>query len=188
MRNLWFAFALTVIPAIAIGLTVDGNDYTPSVTAEGKELKLVGAGTRVKWFFNVYSMAAYAETAGCDTTALITRDETKMLRINMLRDVSAEKMAATLAESFDKRITETSPAELKTQVSTLKSYFKDECSKGTSIEFTYVPGKGTSIKQNGKELGPVMTGKPFADTLWDIYFGADTCCPKLKKGIKATCK
>ena len=169
-------------------VTVEGKAFAARVTVEGKDLKLLGAGLREKWFFNVYAMGAYSESGNCDPKAIIDADEVKYLRLEMLRDVGAEKMSTTIGESFKKAMPKDASADLSTQRTTFMSYFKDECTKGTVIEFTYVPGIGTMLKQNGKTLGAPLAGPDFAKVLWRIYFAEDTCCESLKDGILATCK
>jgi len=179
---------LISIPTLLLALTVEGNAYPKEVSIQGKQLKLVGAGLREKWFFDVYTMGAYTEGGACGAKAQIKGEEVKYLRIDMLRDVPAEKMAQALKEAFDKNTPKNAPNELKQQVNTFVSYFKKECTKGTKIEFVYAPGKGTVLKQNGQKLGPNIPGKPFSDVLWSCYFGGNTCCPKLKKQILSHCK
>lgn len=180
--------ALMAVPTFAFALNVEGNEYAQTTTVEGKTLKLVGAGLREKWFFNVYTMGQYTESGACGAKAQYAKDEVRYFRIDMLRDVSAEKMASTLKEAFDNNLTADAPAELKKQVNTFTSYFKKECTKGTKLEFAYIPGTGTTLKQNGKNLGPAIPGKAFADLLWSCYFGNKTCCKDLKKQILGTCK
>ncbi len=67
------------------------------------------------------------------------------------------------------------------------SDFKDECKEGTNIEFSYVPGVGTTFKQNGKQMGETFAGKDFQLVLWDIYLGTNTCCSGLKEGVLKSC-
>jgi Chalcone isomerase-like len=169
-------------------LTVEGNSYSKSVTIEGNSLKLIGAGLREKWVFDVYTLAQYTTSGACGAKAQINKDEVKYIRIDMLRDVDAQKMATTLKEAFDNNTPASASAELKKQVNTFTGYFKKACTKGTKLEFLYIPGKGTSLKQNGKKLGPIVSGKAFADVLWGCYFSGKTCCPDLKKQILSNCK
>jgi len=188
MRS-WPVIALVVaLPAAALALTVEGLAYPAASTIEGKELKLVGAGLREKWFVDVYVLAAYSEAGTCETASLIKTDETKYMRLDMLRDVSAEKMASTIGGSFDEHMPANASPELKQQRQTFEGYFKEELKKGTELEFLYQPGVGVSIKQHGKLLGPPLAGKAFQEVLWDIYFGEETCCSGLKKQILETCR
>jgi hypothetical protein len=189
MRNRALVVTLLLaVPAAALALTVKGIPYPDGITVEGKALKLIGAGVREKWFMDVYVLAAYSESGSCKAEELVSADEPKYLRLDMLRDVSAERMGATIGNSFEEHMPKDASDELKAQRQTFQAYFKDECKKGTGLEFLYLPGVGTSLKQNGKSLGPTITGKAFADVLWDIYFGQNTCCGNLKTEVFAGCK
>lgn len=178
---------LLAAPALAASVTVEGKTFPDTVTVEGKTLKLVGAGLREKWFVDVYAMGAYSESGGCDSSAIVNADEPKHLRLEMLRNVSAEKMGDTIGGSFRDHMPAGASDKLKQQSDTFQGYFKEECSKGSVLEFTYIPGTGTHLKQNGKSLGPVLDGPDFMKVLWDIYFGGKTCCKDLKKQILGTC-
>ncbi|NOZ85958.1 MAG: hypothetical protein GXP49_06800 [Deltaproteobacteria bacterium] len=193
MKKLAFILAISLVPmgtALSASKTVkvEGKSYAPTINLEGKTLKLVGAGLREKWFFDVYTMGVYSESGKCDAKDLIDTDQVKYLRLDMLRDVSAEKMSSTLAESFGKHMPNGASPKLKEQVKTFKGYFKDECKEGVVLEMYYVPGKGTIIKQDGKQLGPPLEGKDFGRILFDIYFGKNTCCDDLIEQIMKTCK
>jgi hypothetical protein len=177
------ALALLLVPAVAHPLTIEGKTYENPVTVEGHSFKLVGGGIREKWFFNVYALAAYSESGTCSAAALVNNDEPKYLRLDMLRNVSAEKMSSTIGGSFDEHMPKESSPELRAQRATFQGYFKEECSKGSVLEFVYLPGTGTILRQNGKQLGAPIPGPMFAHVLWDIYFGEETCCAPLKKAV-----
>lgn len=190
--RLWATAAAMItamlLAAVAPAATVEGNNYPLTVMVEGKNLKLVGAGLREKFFFDVYSMGAYTQSGSCNPSSIIDTDEPKYLRLDMLRDVSAEKMASTIGESFSEHMPKNASAKLKQQRRTFESYFKDECKEKTVLEFIYIPATGTIMKQNGKRLGKPLEGADFMHVLWDIYFGKDTCCDDLKEQILEVCK
>jgi Chalcone-flavanone isomerase. len=188
MKKIMLVVALMVLAMPAMALTVEGKNYQPTITVADKTLNLVGAGLRKKWLFSVYTMGVYSESGSCDTKALINDEEVKYMRIDMVRSVSAQKMAETLGEAFKAHMPKDASAELKKQQQDLMSYFKDECKEGTNIEFSYVPGVGTTFKQNSKELGETFIGKDFQVVLWDIYLGDKTCCSGLKEDILKSCK
>jgi hypothetical protein len=184
----WLLIGVALLsPKLLEAKTVEGKNYPSTVVVEGKTLKLVGAGLREKWFFNVYALGAYSESGKCDPKAVVESDEPKYMRIDMLRDVSASKMASTIGDAFEEHLPKNASGELQQQNRTFQSYFKDECAEGTVLEFIYTPGTGTTLKQNGKTLGPVLTGSAFARVLWDIYFGSDSCCSDLKEQVFETC-
>jgi len=183
MRLLSAALTALLLSAAPVSaLTVEGQSFDPAVTMDGQSLKLVGAGLREKWFMNVYAMGAYSASGACDAGALVRAEEPKMLRIKMLRDVSGAKMAATIGEAFDEHMPKDASAALKASRAKFQGYFTDECTKGTTIEFFYEPGQGTSYRHNGKNMGAIP-GADFARVLWDIYFGGNSCCGGLKAGI-----
>ena len=160
----------------------------PNSVSLSKSLPLIGAGTRVKWFFDVYVMAAYQETKTCDANKIIKNDDDRYLKITMIRDVSAEKMGSALEETLSENLSKNASEELKMQVKQLRSYFKDDLKKGQVIEFSYLPKKGTTTKVNYKEVGSVMKGFAFSELLWRAYFGSKSCCTTLKSEILNYCK
>ena len=190
MIRLVVACVIALVPSMAVGqaLTVEGKTYEDTLSTGGKTLYRLGAGLREKWMLDVYVMAAYSESGKCDPTTIIESDEAKVLRLDMLRDVSAEKMAATIGGAFVEHMPKYASPELAAQRKTFESYFKSECTKGTTLEFTYLPGIGTTLKQNGAALGPPLTGRAFMTVLWDIYFGKASCCEDLRDQILKGCR
>lgn len=188
MKKFAVAMLCLVIPAVASAVEVEGKVFKKTETIEGKTLKLIGAGLREKWMFDVYAFGAYTESGKCDAKTLISMDETKYIRLEMLRDVGAEKMANTIGESFDKNMPAGASAELKAQRKTFQSYFKDEAKEGQKLEFIYVPGTGMTLKQNGKVLGAPLPGFEFAKVFWSIYFSDNCADEDLKEQVLKMCK
>ncbi len=188
MRTLVACCTLLWLAAVAHAATVAGKEFKETETIAGKTLKLIGAGLREKWFVDVYAFAAWTESGACDPQAIITTDEVKMLRLEMLRNVDAEKMGSTIGDSFDKAMPQNASAELKAQRQTFQGYFKDEAKKGQRIQFVYEPGVGVTAIQNGKPMGPPLAGKAFQEVLWGIYFGERTCCSDMKEQVLEGCK
>jgi hypothetical protein len=187
MKKLVTLVVLLAIPAFASAVTVEGKNYPPKITVEGVTLKLIGAGLREKWMFDVYAMGAYTASGDCGTKKIVEADEVKYIRLDMLRDVSAEKMRDAIAESFDKNMPANASKELKEQRKTFFGYFKNEMTEGTKLEFTYVPGTGVTAKQNGKSLGAPLAGVEFQKVFWSIYFGPKTCCEDLREQVLSVC-
>lgn len=155
---------------------------------EGKTVKLIGAGLREKWWVDVYALGAYSESRSCKISDIINKDEPKYLRMEMLRDVDAEKMSSAISESFSENMPKNASAKLKQQRRQFASYFKTECKEGMRLEFIYLPGTGTICKMNGKRMGPPLDGVEFHRVFWSIYFSKNTCCEDLQEDILKTCK
>ena len=157
------------------------------IKAAGKTLKLVGRGLREFLFIDIYKMGAYSQSGECEPKSIVYRDEVKAIRLSMVRKIPADRMNDNLRESLEKNLPANAPAELKGKIDTFLAQFKGDLASGTFIEIIYIPGKGTVAKRDGVKLG-VTPGKDFAEILWKAYFGADTCCPKLKSQIMECCK
>ena len=54
--------------------------------------------------------------------------------------------------------------------------------EGSTLTFTYLPGKGTTLQVADKELG-VFEGKGFADAVFSIWLGPKPPSEDLRKGM-----
>lgn len=185
--SLIILFPFNTTFALASAKIVKENEYPDTVQVAGTTLKLLGVGLREKWFLDIYTMGAYSESGTCDVRALITADEVKYIRIDILRDLSAKKMAKVLGKAFGRNTPADASEDLRAQINIFLGYFKQDLTEQGSMELTYVPGTGTTLKQNGKQQGAITRGKAFADVLWRCYFSSKTCCPDLKAQILSYC-
>lgn len=176
------------VPVSVFALTVEGKSFEPTRAVHGTTLELVGAGLREKGLIDVYVLGAYTESGSCNRKRIIEDEEVKYLRFEMLRSVKGSKMASTIGDAFDEAIPEGADSELQRQRETFKGYFKQTVAKDQVMEFTYVPGAGVVIVQDGKELGPPLSGKRFQEVLWSIYFGSRTCCTELRQQLLESCQ
>ncbi len=182
-----FLFLWMGLPLAEQAVTVKGVGYPETVEVGGKRLKLLGAGLREKWFFDVYTMAAYSESGFCRPEVIISGEEIKSLRLVLLRDVSAEQLSGALADALARNTAPGASAELRGKIRVFLSSFRQDLAKGERMEMTYLPEVGVVITQNGEQQGAVTPGKDFADILWSCYFGPRTCCRGLKKQILSVC-
>lgn len=182
-----FIIALMLLSSSSYAKEVNGV-MVPTSVMQKKKLTLIGAGTREKWFFDVYVMAAYQTSKSCDTKTIIANDDDRYLKITMIRDVSAEKMGGALEETLSENLSKDASSQLKNQVKELKSYFKEDLKKGQIIEFSYEKTKGTTTFVNSKKVGSLLSGFAFSELLWRAYFGEKTCCSNLKSEILSYCK
>ena len=159
---------------------------TNTITVGGKTLKLIGRGVREFLFVDIYKMAAYSESGNCTPSAIINKNETKAIRLSMVRKIPADRMNANLKKSLIEAMDNPNDQEMLAIIDSFLAFFKGDLVSGTFIEIIYKPGTGTVVKQNGTKLG-TTPGKPFHELLWKSYFGKDTCCSSLKKDILEQC-
>ena len=89
---------------------VDGTQIPDTVTQEGKTLRLIGAGIRTKWMFNVYVGALYAEKPTFNAANLIKSEQAKRMDLHLLRDVGKDKIIESIREGFEKQSKAQMPA------------------------------------------------------------------------------
>jgi hypothetical protein len=169
--------SLLVFPAAA--KEVDGTQIPDTVTSEGKTLRLVGAGVRTKWMFSVYVGALYAEKPTFNAANLIKSDQVKRMDLNLLRDVSKDKIVESIREGFEKQSKEQMPA-LQARLDQLAAAVPD-LKKGDVLSLTYVPDKGVVVGGAAKET--VIPGKDFADALFSVWLGPDPVDSELKRKL-----
>ena len=172
---------------IATGITTPGHSAGGTIKLEGKTLRYLGMGLREFLFFDIYNLSAYSESGACSVSDIITKDEAKALHLHTLRDIPIDRLKSNLKETFEENLPKGDTAALKRHISTFLGRFKKDLAKGVTIKIAYIPGKGTSVTQDGKAFGPPTPGKDFADLIWRSYFGSKTCCSGVKSAILEQC-
>lgn len=165
------------LPALAQEKEVAGVKFPKTVTVEGKELKLNGAGVRTKAIFKVYAAALYLETPSQDATQVLSSDQIKRVRMTMLRDLEKTKITDAISNGIEKN-NKAQLAALQQRLDKLKAAVPD-LKEGDELVLTYVPGKGTQVQSKaGQEL--TMEGKDFADALFGVWLGKNPVDGDLK--------
>lgn len=159
-----------------------------SQVVEGVTLRRIGSALREFLFIDIYTLSAYSESGSCSPAQITSKEETRFLRLEMMRDIPKHRMVSNLRGSLEKNLPDDAGQVLRQKVDTFLSYIRSDLDEGDVVEILYRPGKGTSLKVDGHLLGPVIGGKDFADVLWSSYFGRKTCCSSLKADIIEQCK
>lgn len=165
----------------ARALTVEGVNLPLSLQAEGKTLKLQGAGLRKKLVFKVYVGALYLTVPTADAAAAIRADEPKRISLTFLRDVDGKAIRETFQEGLFKNAQERLPA-LGPRVEAFLRAAGSDVKKGQELAFTYLPGKGTAVTLVGSPRGSVE-GRDFMEALWSVWLGDLPPSAELKKGM-----
>jgi hypothetical protein len=180
MKRFAIATAVLALCAVSLAVEVAGVRMPETVTVEGKTLKLNGAGLRTKLMFKVYVAGLYAEAPSRDPAVLIASDQTKSMRLIVLRGLTGSKIAEGIAEGFRRNSKREAPA-LAPRLDRLGAMIPN-VAKGDEIVMTYVPARGTVVRVQGVEKG-VIEGKDFADALLSVWLGANPVQEDLKKAL-----
>jgi hypothetical protein len=177
------AVALMLCLAAAVPVLakeVAGVTLPDTVTAEGKALKLNGAGLRKKAIFKVYVGGLYLENPSKDAAGVVSSDQIKRMQLSVLRSLSTKQITEAIEEGFEKN-SKAQMGALKARLDRFAGMIPD-AEKGDELAFTYVPGKGTVVSAKGAEKG-VIEGKDFADALFSVWLGANPVQEDLKKAL-----
>jgi Chalcone isomerase-like len=158
---------------------IDGHQIPDTVSQDGKNLSLIGAGIRNKWMFNVYVGALYAEKPTFNAANLIKSEQIKRMDLHMLRDVGKDKIVESIREGFEKQSKAQMPA-LQARLDQLAAAVPD-LKKGDVLSLTYIPEKGVVVDGAAKET--VIPGKDFADALFSVWLGPDPVDGDLKRKL-----
>jgi hypothetical protein len=149
---------------------------------DNKELRLNGIGLRKeKAFFKVYVIALYLERPTTNARAAIMTDEEKRIVISMLRDLSREQFVQAVEAAIIRNSSSEMPI-LRSRLDLLEDALPAP-RKGNVLSFTYLPGVGTVMRGQGREL--TIRGKDFADALLSVWLGPKPIGGALKHQLLA---
>lgn len=164
-------------------MTVEGVTVEKSVTVDGKELALNGAGLREKFIFDLYVGGLYTIIKTSDGNALLNADQPMAITLDIVSKlVTQDKMIDAITDGFDESVSRAERKKLQPKIDQFIGFFNEEIVKGNEFQISYVPGKGTMAHKNGKLLGTIE-GKDFAKGLFGIWIGDNPADKDLKKGM-----
>lgn len=163
--------------------TIEGVKVEGTLKVGDKTLSLNGAGLREKIVFDLYVGGLYTTTKSSDAGKIIYADEHMAITLDIVSDlVTQEKMIEAVSEGFEKSSTSKQRKELKPQIDSFIAMFSQPIVKGNEFELAYIPGTGTVVSKNGKQLGTIA-GMDFKKALFGIWLGSNPADKDLKKGL-----
>jgi hypothetical protein len=163
----------------AAAAQLEGATLADTLKAGDKTLKLNGLGLRKKAVFKVYVGGLYLESPSKDAAVILASDQAKAIRLHFLRDLKKGQLVEAFQEGFDANAKD--KATQKAAFDKMLALVPD-VKEGSTMTFTYVPGKGTTLQVADKDLG-VFEGKGFADAVFSIWLGPKPPSEDLRKGM-----
>jgi hypothetical protein len=172
--------------AVALSVVADhareesGVSMPEMVGVAGRELQLNGMGVfKEKTLFKVYVAGLYLEEPTADARAAINADKAKRIVFVMLRDINRETFVQSLEIGIVSNSTLSMPT-LRARLDLLEQALP-ALKKGNLLDFTYLPGAGTLVRGQGKEM--TIPGKDFADALFSAWLGTKPVNATLKRKL-----
>jgi hypothetical protein len=156
-----------------------GVSMPEKVSVSGKQLQLNGMGLGRKAFFRVYVIGLYLERPTSDARIAIRTDEAKRIVLTMLRDVSREKFVQAVEKDM-MRNPGVPKTALRRRLDLLESVLP-ALKKGSVLDFTYLPARGTLVRGQGREI--TIPGKDFADALFLVWLSPQSSNPALQRQL-----
>ncbi|MFO7885683.1 MAG: chalcone isomerase family protein [Desulfobacteraceae bacterium] len=159
-----------------------GVDFPDTKVVEGKKLTLNGTALRKAFVFvKVFAGGLYLEHPTQDPGEIIESEQVKHFYLYYLTNkATAEKIQNGFIEEMEK----TNPPELvdahRAQIEQYVSWLDEDMKVGSVSESVYVPGKGLTLKINGKVKGTIKD-EGFAQMYYTYSLG-EKADPDLKKG------
>lgn len=165
---------------------VGGIKFDDTVQLGGKELKLNGAGFRIKGiFFKLYVMGLYIPQKASTPAEILAMDGPRRIQLVMQRDISAEDFG----NAFMKGLNDNSDKKEKSGIVSQTVAFGEMFStlaglkKGDVLTLDWVPGTGTVSTLNGKKMAEPMSGVAFYNAVLKIWLGENPVDDSLKSSL-----
>ena len=156
---------------------VSGVNIPDSVSLQGAELNLQGAGVRSKFFMDLYVGSLFTPTATMD---VIDSAGTSAVRLNIISGlITSDKMIEAINEGFDGAMNGDTTS-ITTEIAEFIAVFSEEIVKGDQFTLVSVPGQGLTTYKNNQQLS-VINNEVFRQAVLAIWLGDNPADEDLKE-------
>ncbi|MDR9425572.1 MAG: chalcone isomerase family protein [Marinobacter sp.] len=174
---------LLALPLYSGAKTVEGVEVPGTYSYEGQELALSGAGSRSKWFMDLYVAGLYLSSAEPGSASIILEtDEPQAITLNIISGmITSERMKEATLEGFD-AATEGDTSAIQGDIDRFIAVFEEAIKEGDSFTLVYMPEEGVSVLKNG-EHKDTIGDLAFKQALFGIWLSDNPVDKGLKAGM-----
>lgn len=172
------------LPARAVD--VAGVNFADSTSLAGSELKLNGAGLRVRFaVVKIYAIGLYLPQKAGSADAALASTGPRRVQINTLRELTAEQLADALIEALEANHSAAEMSKLAPRVAQLRSTMLSigKVAEKTSIRLDYLPASGTRVIVGNEQKGSDIAGEDFFTAVLKIWLGNKPAQSDLKEQL-----
>lgn len=174
-----YSLLLATVLAAHAG-TLAGVTLPDAATVGNQRVVLNGMGLREKLMIDIYVGGLYLPAKSQDPAAIIALDQPKRV---VMHFIYSRVTRAQMLETFEEGFAALPAAQAhRAEIERMESWVPAEVHAGQEITFDYVPGKGTSMLVDGRELGTIP-GVEFMKLVFGIYVGPKPPTEALKAGL-----
>lgn len=171
----WIAglgLALGLVGA-AQAIEVAGLKFDDTVKVAGKELKVNGAGVRVRIVVKVYAMVLYLPEKKDTAAGVLESPGPRRFSLGLLREVTGEDLGQAFMAGITANTDKTERSKFVNQLAQFGEAFVNipQAKKGDVINVDWVPDTGTVMTLNGKPIGEPLKDLGFYNAVLKIWLG-----------------
>lgn len=169
----------------ASAIDIAGMKVDESARVSNKELKLNGAGIRVKAIFKVYVAALYLSEKKTTVPEVLDIAGPRRLTLIMLREISSEDFGQSFMTGLNANSDKAEKSKIINQMVKMGEIFASipSLKKGDTITTDWIPGSGMVIQVNGKAVGEVLPDINFFNAYLKIWLGDKPADSSLKQSM-----
>jgi hypothetical protein len=175
-----FLFALFTQPVLAVD--VKGVKIEDAMKVGGKDLKLNGAGMRVKAIFSVYAAGLYLTEKKTAVPDVLALEGPKRMVLVMQREVSSEDFGQSFMTGLNDNSDKAEKSKIINQTVKFGEMFASlpGLKKGDVLYLDWIPGSGTVSSLNGKQMGETIPDAAFYNAVLRLWLGPKPVDSSLK--------
>ena len=171
----WIAglgLALGLVGA-AQAVEVAGLKFDDTVKVAGKELKVNGAGVRVRIVVKVYAMVLYLADKKDTAAGVLESTGPRRFSLGLLREVTGEDLGQAFMTGITANTDKAERSKFVNQLTQFGEAFVNipQGKKGDVINVDWIPDTGTVMTLNGKPIGEPMKDINFYNAILKIWLG-----------------
>ena len=162
-----------------------GVKVADSATVAGKELKLNGAGMRIKFVVKVYAMGLYLTEKKTTSADILALSGPKRVSLTMMREVNSDEFGQLFITAMNNNSDKAEKAKYFNQTVKFGEMFAslEKVKQGDVVTLDWIPGTGTIITVKGKPQGEPFKEIEFYKALMRIWVGTSPADFKLKDAL-----
>jgi len=171
---------LSIFSILSYSQTTNGVVLKDKIKVHGQDLVLNGAGTRNKFFIDIYVGALYVTVPTNDAVSIINSNTIKSMHLNIISNwINRRLLRSALRSELRTSSTEEEMDQLQDEIDIFLSTFNEEIKKGDEFIFNIIPYIGVEVYKNNKLIKSIQ-GDLFSKRLIQLWIGNTPVDEKLK--------
>lgn len=153
------------------------------IKVHNQELFLNGAGTRRKFFIDIYVGSLYVVSPTNDAASIINSNTIKSMHLHIVSSwINRKLLKSALKSELKSSSSEEEMDKLQREIDVFLSTFNEKIIVGDKFIFDIIPGKGVDVYKNNRLIKSIQ-GDRFSKRLIQLWIGDTPVDRKLKAGI-----